>query len=123
MKKCSKCPQPATLHITELIENVPRQLHLCEECAKRAVAVAVARFDLLDVLEVSSGLPPEFVEYEAVALENQSRGCLSPFHPMRHTFGTHLSKGGVAPRVAQAAMRHSSIDLTMNVYTRLVHVL
>jgi hypothetical protein len=28
-----------------------------------------------------------------------------------------LSKAGVSPRVAQAAMRHSSIDLTMNVYT------
>ncbi len=28
-----------------------------------------------------------------------------------------LSMAGVAPRVAQAAMRHSSIDLTMNVYT------
>ncbi len=36
---------------------------------------------------------------------------------MRHTFGTHLSKGGVAPRTAQAAMRHGSIDLTMNTYT------
>ena len=36
---------------------------------------------------------------------------------MRHTFGTHLSKSGVAPRTAQAAMRHSSLDLTMNVYT------
>ena len=32
-------------------------------------------------------------------------------------FGTHLSKNGVAPRTAQAAMRHSSLDLTMNVYT------
>ena len=28
-----------------------------------------------------------------------------------------LSVGGVAPRTAQAAMRHSKIDLTMNVYT------
>ena len=36
---------------------------------------------------------------------------------MRHTFGTHLSKGGVAPRTAQAAMRYSNIELTMNVYT------
>ena len=36
---------------------------------------------------------------------------------MRHTFGTLLSKGGVTPRTAQAAMRHSEIDLTMNVYT------
>ena len=33
----------------------------------------------------------------------------------RHTFGTHLSKNGVAPRTARAALRHSSLDLTMNV--------
>ena len=34
-----------------------------------------------------------------------------------HRFGTHLSLAGVAPRVAQAAMRHSDIKLTMNTYT------
>jgi hypothetical protein len=28
-----------------------------------------------------------------------------------------MSKGGVSPRTAQAAMRHSKLDLTMNVYT------
>lgn len=38
-------------------------------------------------------------------------------HALRHTFGTLLSKGGVSPRTAQAAMRHSKIDLTMNVYS------
>lgn len=38
-------------------------------------------------------------------------------HALRHTFGTLLSKGGVAPRTAQAAMRHSTINLTMNTYT------
>jgi len=38
-------------------------------------------------------------------------------HALRHTFGTHLSKAGVAPRIAMAAMRHSSLDLTMNIYT------
>ncbi len=38
-------------------------------------------------------------------------------HALRTSFGTLLSKGGVAPRTAQAAMRHSTIDLTMNVYT------
>ena len=36
---------------------------------------------------------------------------------MRHTFGTLLSKGGVTPRTAQAAMRHSDVNLTMNTYT------
>jgi len=38
-------------------------------------------------------------------------------HALRHTFGTHLARAGVAPRVAMAAMRHSSLDLTMTVYT------
>ncbi|MGO9109108.1 MAG: tyrosine-type recombinase/integrase, partial [Thermoguttaceae bacterium] len=45
------------------------------------------------------------------------RGRSVDVHALRHTFGTLLSKAGVAPRTAQAAMRHSKIDLTMNVYT------
>ena len=45
------------------------------------------------------------------------RGRTVDVHSLRHTFGTLLSVAGVAPRTAQAAMRHSKIDLTMNVYT------
>ena len=44
-------------------------------------------------------------------------GCVIHIHALRHSFGTHLSRAGVAPRVAQAAMRHSDIALTMNTYT------
>ena len=36
---------------------------------------------------------------------------------MRTSFSTLLSKGGVAPRTAQAALRHSDIKLTMETYT------
>lgn len=49
--------------------------------------------------------------------KKDARGWTVDVHAMRHTFGTLLSRGNVAPRTAQAAMRHSSIDLTMNVYT------
>jgi integrase len=45
------------------------------------------------------------------------RGRVMDLHALRHTFGTHLARAGVAPRVAMAAMRHSSLELTMNVYT------
>ena len=38
-------------------------------------------------------------------------------HALRHTFGSHLSRAGVAPRTAQAAMRHGSLELTMQHYT------
>ncbi len=44
-------------------------------------------------------------------------GCVVHVHALRHSFGTHLSMAGVAPRVAQAAMRHSNIALTMGTYT------
>jgi integrase len=49
--------------------------------------------------------------------KRDERGRVLDVHALRHTFGTLLSKGGVAPRTAQAAMRHSKIDLTMSVYT------
>ncbi len=35
MKKCSRCPKPASLHITELENQVPREIHLCEDCAQQ----------------------------------------------------------------------------------------
>jgi integrase len=50
-------------------------------------------------------------------LQRDSHGWTVEVHALGHTFGTLLSKGNVAPRTAQAAMRHSSLDLTMNVYT------
>jgi len=49
--------------------------------------------------------------------KKDDRGRTIDVHALRHSFGTLLSRGGVAPRTAQAAMRHSTIDLTMNTYT------
>ena len=39
------------------------------------------------------------------------------FHSLRHTFCTRLAQSGVSPQVAKAAMRHSDIALTTNIYT------
>ncbi len=38
-------------------------------------------------------------------------------HCLRVSFSTLLTKAGAAPRVAQAALQHSTINLTMNTYT------
>ncbi len=77
-------------------------------------------------------LPPEAKLYEVPAAlvvvlardlrvagipKRDDRGYSVDVHALRHTFGTHLSRGGVLPRTAQAAMRHSTIQLTMNLYT------
>jgi len=50
-------------------------------------------------------------------VQRDERGRTIDIHALRHTFGTHLSKGGVPLRTAQAAMRHSTPTLTANVYT------
>ncbi len=41
------------------------------------------------------------------------------FHCLRHSTASYLARAGVAPRIAQAIMRHSDIRLTMNVYSHL----
>jgi len=51
------------------------------------------------------------VEYE------DDDGRVADFHALRHTFISNLARAGVHPRNAQALARHSTIDLTMNVYT------
>jgi len=45
------------------------------------------------------------------------RGRTVDVHALRHTFASHLMAAGVAPRTAQAAMRHSSLELTTRTYT------
>jgi hypothetical protein len=49
--------------------------------------------------------------------KRDERGRTIDVYAVRTSFGTLLSKAGVAPRTPQAAMGHSKIDLTMNVYT------
>jgi len=44
-------------------------------------------------------------------------GRYHDFHALRHTTGSWLAANGVHPKVAQAIMRHSDINLTMSRYT------
>lgn len=46
-------------------------------------------------------------------------GRYADFHALRHTFITNLARAEVHPAKAQRLARHSSINLTMNVYTSL----
>jgi len=41
------------------------------------------------------------------------------FHSLRHTFGSFLESSGAAPKVAQELMRHSTVQLTLGLYTHL----
>jgi len=47
-------------------------------------------------------------------------GLVFDFHALRHQFGSLLAASGTHPKTAQVLMRHSSIELTLSIYT---HVL
>ena len=68
--------------------------------------VPVALVKILDRDMAAAGIP-----------KRDDRGRTVDVHALRHTFASHLVAAGVAPRVAQAALRHSSLDLTMQHYT------
>ncbi len=46
-----------------------------------------------------------------------SQGRQADFHALRHTFITNLARSGVHPKTAQTLARHSTMELTMQVYT------
>ena len=43
------------------------------------------------------------------------------FHALRHQYISSLAAARVHPKIAQTLARHSTIDLTMNRYTHLLH--
>ncbi len=53
----------------------------------------------------------------AASIEYKTDEGYADFHALRHTFGTNLYLAGVHPADAMILMRHSSITLTMNLYT------
>jgi hypothetical protein len=58
------------------------------------------------------------IDMTAADLEYEDdRGRVADFHALRHTFISNLARAGVHPRNAQALARHSTMDLTMNIYT------
>ena len=58
-----------------------------------------------------------YEDLENAGIERETGQGIIDFHSLRHTFGTRLAKSGAAPKVAMDLMRHSDINLTMNVYS------
>jgi protein arginine kinase activator len=39
--KCQQCPNPATVHLTKIVNKQKQELHLCQACAEKLAAPAV----------------------------------------------------------------------------------
>lgn len=49
-----------------------------------------------------------------------NQGRVFDFHSLRHQTATFLAAAGIHPKTAQSIMRHSNINLTMNLYTHIL---
>jgi integrase len=56
-------------------------------------------------------------DLKVAGIEYVTSQGFADFHALRHTFITNLARGGVMPDVARELARHSSIRLTMDLYT------
>jgi protein arginine kinase activator len=64
---CSK--KPATVHLTEIIDDQMNELHLCEECAREKSAQMEQQFGLSDILAGLADFEKPEVDKEATGLK------------------------------------------------------
>ena len=96
--------------------------------------IAILDLKRQTALELKSYLEHKTPDAKVFAMPNQPAKMIKPdlkdagieyktvegqcdFHSLRHSFITNLARAGVHPSDAQALARHSSITLTMNLYT------
>ena len=56
--KCDFCPKPATVHLTQIVNNKVHKVDLCEECAQTKGVTDPSGFSLADLL-LKASLNPE----------------------------------------------------------------
>jgi integrase len=100
------------------------------ECGEPAADARVFRVPVELVKILSRDLVTVGIARRVRAKDRKGRDCwridkhdadgrVIDVHALRHTTATYLAKAGVAPRTAQAIMRHSDIRLTLGTYTDL----
>ncbi|MBM4068057.1 MAG: hypothetical protein FJ271_03815 [Planctomycetes bacterium] len=94
---------------------LPLPMHLAEQLAKHCEGKSQS--DAL--IYCSSDIHLRFYEdcQRAGIAKHDAQGRIADFHSLRKCTGTLLALAGVHPRIAQHILRHSTMELTMSVYT------
>jgi protein arginine kinase activator len=66
--KCDLCSKPATVHLTQILDNKVHKVDLCEECAQEKGVTDPSGFSLADLL-LKASLNPEPASSSAVRCE------------------------------------------------------
>ena len=115
MKKCRKCAQPATLHITEIKEGQVQALHLCAACAKQ----------YLDAVEVGApGISEdgESPEAESPSVEDEADLPDLTCPQCQHTFKQFRSVGRLGCAGCYQAFHQRLLPLLESIHGATQHV-
>ncbi|MCK9594573.1 MAG: UvrB/UvrC motif-containing protein [Candidatus Omnitrophica bacterium] len=67
---CDNCKKnPATVHLTEIVDEQMTELHLCEECAKKKSSQMEQQFGLSDLLAGLADFEKPVEDKEAVSIQ------------------------------------------------------
>jgi len=122
--KCQKCSKPATLHITEIEDGQPLEVHLCDECARQylthqAPTAASGLAEHLTKLD-ADGPQADTVCPTCGSSWNEFRqsgrlGCPADYdvfarvlHPLLESVHGATAHAGKAPRHGQADTQHQA---------------
>ena len=53
--KCHSCSQPATVHLTDIVNGHKKELHLCQECAEKQELIKHQELNLSAILQTVIG--------------------------------------------------------------------
>lgn len=114
--KCDFCPNPATVHLTQIVNNKVHNVDLCESCAQSKGVTDSAGFSLADILLKASlaggttagGVRCEQCGFTQADFKKQGRfgcpACYDAFHPLIEPMLDGMHKGtrhtGKVPKAA-----------------------
>jgi integrase len=119
--KETKSGRARTVALPALVVDELRRARIAQ--AEELLKVGVRLTDQTHVVAQVDGQPlqPNSLTHEFVRLSAKASDLPRiRFHDLRHTHATHLLANGVHPKVAQERLGHSSVGITLDLYS---HVL
>ena len=55
MKKCQNCGEPATVHVTMIVNSQKQELHLCQACSEKQQFLKNQELNLSVILQTMIG--------------------------------------------------------------------
>jgi len=119
--KCDLCTKPATVHLTQIVNNKVHKVDLCEECAQAKGVTDPSGFSLADLLlkaslnpEAPSGLRCESCGFTQADFKKHGRfgcpSCYSVFKGMVEPMLDSMHKGTAhSGKVPQKALARKSL--------------